>query len=375
MAPNPHRLWQILSTMILLASAVPLAAQSLRPAPPYPPSPVIESITFDWSTHKREAPGSDNWQLTWADDDNQYGAWGDGGGFGGTNAEGRASLGVGRIEGSWDNHKGVNVWGGRNALKPNSLDGKSWGMICVKGVLYMWVVPGSPLAIMQREARLYRSADHGLTWEPASWSFTRGDQLTIPTICQFGKDYAGARDGYVYHYFIHPRDETSGSVQRPGTIYLARSPKDGLMNRAAYEFFAGMKAGQPSWTADVTRKQPVFEDRENGIGWVMSVSYNAGLKRYFLMTDHTAADHGNLGVFDAPAPWGPWTTALYLNQAEGTNFGAGREEPDNTFFWNMPAKWQSKDGRNFTLVFTGAGRGKNYDSLNLMRGRFLLRKP
>jgi hypothetical protein len=71
------------------------------------------------------------------------------------------------------------------------------------------------------------------------------------------------------------------------------------------------------------------------VGWVLSVSYNPGLKRYVLMTDHTVVDRGNLGIFDAPAPWGPWTTALWLNESEGKQFGAGHIEP-NTYFWNMP---------------------------------------
>ena len=39
----------------------------------------------------------------------------------------------------------------------------------------------------------------------------------------------------------------------------------------------------------------------------------------------------------------------------------------------MPVKWLDKDGRGFTLVFTGAGRGKDNDSFNLVRGRFDLR--
>jgi Domain of unknown function (DUF4185) len=348
--------------------ALPAAAQSLEP--PYPPSPLIRTVIFDWTTHHRAAPGSDNWQLAWADDDHLYGAWGDGGGFGGTNSDGRVSIGVARIEGPWNNYKGINVWGGKNALNPAVFDGKSWGMISVKGVLYMWVMPGSALKLLQSEARLYRSTDHAASWQPATWAFNRADDLSVPTICQFGRDYAGARDNYVYHCFIHPRDVTSDSIQTPGTIYLARSPVNRLMAREAFEFFAGRRNKQALWTPDVRRKQPVFEDRANGVGWVMSVTYNAGLRRYILMTDHGRSNRGNLGIFDAPEPWGPWTTALYLNETDGTNFAAKREEPDNTFFWNMPTKWHSLDGREFTLVFTGSGRGKNYDSFNLLRGRF-----
>lgn len=43
----------------------------------------------------------------------------------------------------------------------------------------------------------------------------------------------------------------------------------------------------------------------------MSVSYNAGLKRYLLITEHTETHRGNMGIFDAPHPWGPWTTVCY----------------------------------------------------------------
>jgi len=60
-----------------------IVARAQGSAKPYPKSSVIKSAQFDWSTRKRDAQGSDNWQLTWADDDHLYGAWGDGGGFGG----------------------------------------------------------------------------------------------------------------------------------------------------------------------------------------------------------------------------------------------------------------------------------------------------
>ena len=33
---------------------------------------MITGITFDWSTWKLKADGSDNWPVTWSDDDNQY---------------------------------------------------------------------------------------------------------------------------------------------------------------------------------------------------------------------------------------------------------------------------------------------------------------
>ncbi len=66
---------------------------------PYSASSVIERVEFDFTTHRRLADGSDNWPTTWADDGQIYTAWGDGGGFGGTNSNGHVTLGVARLEG------------------------------------------------------------------------------------------------------------------------------------------------------------------------------------------------------------------------------------------------------------------------------------
>jgi hypothetical protein len=46
------------------------------------------------------------------------------GGFAGTDAEGRVSLGVARIEGDCANYRGVNVWGGKGAINPATVNGK-----------------------------------------------------------------------------------------------------------------------------------------------------------------------------------------------------------------------------------------------------------
>ena len=55
------------------------------------------------ASHLRAAEGSDNWPVTWSDDDHQYAVWGDGGGFEGNESDGRASFGVARIEGDGHN--------------------------------------------------------------------------------------------------------------------------------------------------------------------------------------------------------------------------------------------------------------------------------
>ncbi len=368
-----QRPWYARLCAVMAFAAAPDAKTAQGGEPPYPPSPVISALQLDWSTHQRHAPGSDNWPMTWADDGHQYAAWGDGGGFGGTNQDGRVSLGVARLEGDWNDYRGFNVWGGKDPEVPAAFGGKSYGILSVAGVLYMWtsVDPLPHLA----ETRLASSRDHGRTWQPADWAFTFDDGLTIPTLVNFGRDYAGARDGYVYSYYIQPRYGPGPAntplayngrfdVHRPGTIYLSRVPKDRILERSAYEFCAGLDAqGRPKWARELDAKQPVFEDA-NGVGWNVSVSFNAGLGRYLLCTEHAQSHVGKLGVFDAPEPWGPWTTDAYEDA-----WGEGHV-PVNTFYWSFPTKWISEDGRAFTFQFTG--RTEN-DSYNTVRGRFALR--
>jgi hypothetical protein len=343
---------------------------------PYLSSDLIVNTEFDWSTHIRKAIGSDNWPITWSGDDHQYTAWGDGGGFGGTNDKGRVSLGFARVEGGYDNYRGFNVWGGKNGKNPARFEGKSNGIISIDGVLYAWVSPGSSVDGYE-EARMYRSEEHAATWTPANWKFERADGLAFPTILNFGKDYEGSRDDYVYHYFIELQDPTQSvslsewnSLERHNSIALARSHKINVQaSKSSYKFFAGMdKSGQPFWTSNISLRQPVFSD-PNGVGFNVSVSYNSGLRRYILATEHGEGFKGNLGLFEAPEPWGPWKTITYLNNSEGNQFGSGVIDSD-TFFWNFSNKWLSADGKDFTLIFSGFGGGRGNDSWNTVRGSF-----
>ena len=330
--------------------------------PPYPQSELIKEVVFDWSSHQRMAPGSDNWPVTWADDDHQYTSWGDGGGFGGTNDKGRVSLGFARVEGDADNYKGINIWGGLNPENPAEFGGKSYGVLCVEGVLYKWVSPKSGHH-GYKEARLHKSKDHGASWERAGWAFERNDEIILPTFLQFGKDYQGARDAYVYVYAITVKYIRKLSIQVPGEICLMRVPKDKIMKQEAYEYYKGLDGDKnPVWTDDMDERKPVFEDA-NGVGWTCAASYNPGLKRYFLTTEHNHSFKGNLGLFESVNPWGPWRVVTYLEK-----FGSPDIQP-TAFFWNFSNKWLDASGENFTMVFTGIRKN---DSWNTVKGRFVL---
>jgi hypothetical protein len=317
-------------------------------AAPYPSSTYITGLTFDdKSTVVRKAPGSDNYPFTWADDNNQYAAWGDGGGFGGTNDDGRVSLGVARIEGTPADLRAFNVWGGKNAENPATLRGKTYGMLSVGGVLYM--VGGEGVNSdggwdAAKETRVWWSTDHSKTWQRSEIYWTYQDGIGYPALLNFGKDYAGARDDYVYMYSY---DVASGEVGTRTDIILLRVHKDSMENKSDWEFFSGT-ADSPAWTKSASSRKPVFTDDQKGVN-TCSVTYNPAIGRYLLVVPHgtPSRPEGGLGIFDAPEPWGPWTTVFYEDAWNGSK---------HMFFACIPSKmpdWMSDDGKRMYLVFTG----------------------
>lgn len=350
----------------LLVLAILACSDQSAPAKPSPPPPVpksnyISAITFDWSGHKRLAPGSDNWPVTWGAQDIQYTTWGDGGGFGGTNARGRVSLGVASLQGAYPQFSPRNLWGGHNSDVAANVDGKSYALLMVDGTLYMWVSPKSG-SDNYKYTRLHYSADKGRSWHMANWRFDAADDLALPAFLQFGANYSAARDDYVYIYFVSPQRDDELGIQVPGRIYLARVKRAELLQRSAYEFFSGIgDSNRPEWATELDRKQAVFQDSA-GVGWTLSVSYNAGIERYLLATEHGESFKSRLGLFEAQEPWGPWYTVYY-----GT-FGEN-EVPRSVFYYNFSNSWSSR--RDFVLLFSGI---KKNDSWNAVPGSFTLRR-
>lgn len=354
---RPPSLWGI-AIMVLTITLLP-DARTLAQTTPYPQSSTITGLSFDWSTHRRLAQGSDNWPITWADDGHQYTSWGDGGGFSGTDDLGRESLGVARMEGPASNYTGYNRYGGVDQEFSSSIEGKSYGIISISGTLYMWVSPGSDTNNYS-QTRLYYSTNHGGTWSSSNVLWTQSQGVILPTILQYGQDYAGARDGYVYSYFINLKKSGGLGIQTPGELTLARVSVQNILDQESYEWFSGMSVGSPTWSSNISQRQPVFRDA-NGVGWTIAASYNAGLRRYLLTTEHSSSFQGKFGCFDSAEPWGPWTTVSYMN-----SFGSPTVSSD-TFFWNFSNKWMGQDGKQFVMVFSGINSN---DSWNTVQGQF-----
>ncbi len=114
-----------------------------------------------------------------------------------------------------------------------------------------------------------------------------------------------------------------------------------------------MEKGTLAWTRDIGRRELIL--RNDRICYRASISYDAGLGRYLLVhpvatkVDRDKANEpdtrfaGGLAIYDAPEPWGPWTTAFYT-----TDWDVG---PGETC--TFPTKWMNGDGRSIHLVFSG----------------------
>ena len=305
-----------------------------RPArPPYPPSPVIKEVRWAPPDQiRRAAKGSDNWPMTWADDGHLYTAYGDGNGFE-PQIPDRLSLGFARVEGGPADFRGINIRSPTGEQTGSGPAGrKASGLLMVDGVLYLWTRNVGP-------ARLARSGDHGWTWAWADWGFATG--FACPTFLNFGRDYAGARDGFVYVY-SHDADTAYRPADR---MILARVPKARIMERDVYEFFAGLDAsGGPTWTRDLDRRGAVFT--HEGKCYRSGISYNAALGRYLwsqILPGDDPRKRGGFGLYDAPEPWGPWTTAYFT---EDWDVGPGETS-------GVPTEWIGPDGTVVHLVFSG----------------------
>jgi hypothetical protein len=326
---EPEGFWGPIEKFVF--NPVIAAVKDTRPAP-YPPSPVITGVR--WAAADaivRKARGSDNWPTTWADDDNLYTAYGDGWGFE-PRVEKKLSLGFARIAGGPADFTAVNV---RSSSGERLGDGragqKASGLLSVGGVLYMWMRNAA-------NSRLAWSTDRAVTWTPSEWKFETS--FGHPAFLNFGRDYAGARDGYVYVY----SPDHDSAYEPADRLVLARVPKEQIRKREAYEFLQSVAAqGRPRWTKDLAQRGAVFNHPRRS--YRSQVSYDSGLKRYLLCQVHPEGDarfDGGFGIYDAPEPWGPWTTVYFTNKWD---VGPGES-------CSFPTKWMDKAGAAH-LVFSG----------------------
>jgi len=314
---------------------------------PYPPSPVVARIL--WAPPReilRDARGSDNWPITWGDDDALYSAYGDGVGF--ANAGGKKlSLGFAKIIGVPPKIEGTNIPAPSGEATGDGMRGrKASGLLMIDRVLYL-------LARNCDNAQLAWSEDHAATWTWSDWKFETS--FGCPTFLNFGPNYEGARDTFVYVY----SPDVDTAYDRADRMVLARVPQEKIGARDAWEFLVRVdEGGAPVWTREITQRGSVFENR--GRCYRSHVIFNPGLKRYLWCQTGLGKDPrfaGGFAIYDAPEPWGPWTTVF---ATDAWDVGPGESS-------SLPTKWISADGRTVQFVFSGD------DSFSVRRGEIVLR--
>jgi len=346
-----------MNTSILKLALSFLICSVVSARPPYPPSPVIEKIVWaPADTVVRKAAGSDNLPVTWADDDAMYITWGDGWGFE-PKVQKKLSMGFARIIGEPSNFKGINIRSAAEQYGGGRSGRKGWGLISVEGVLYLWMGHADRHG---GQSQLAWSVDHARTWTFADWKFS---QFGLMGFVNFGKDNDQARDDYVYSY---SHDGPLADTPADGFI-LMRVQKNRVNERESWKFFERIdQTGQPVWTSDLKHRGVVFQHTDECLRSAMT--YNAPLRRYLWWQQIPAPKgsldrgdtrfEGGFGVYDAPEPWGPWSTAFYT---EKWDIGPGEHG-------DFPAKWMSEDGRELYLVFSGG------DSFSVRKATIVLKR-
>ena len=199
--------------------------------------------------------------MTWADNDLQYVGLCDGTGW--PEIEGYAAkpynTRVFAIDGDPPNPRFVHLPGFPDLC---SEEGKNvnryygFGILALDGTIYHYLstpnhIFGEPNGRFVG-AKLIYSPDNGQSWKnqdesPVQWEawadrsadnmiFFREprEAFSLITVLQMGKSYRHNSDGFVYLYA--PNGNTEGTMNQ---LVLARVPKDRILDRRSYEFFAG----------------------------------------------------------------------------------------------------------------------------------------
>jgi len=292
----------------------------------------------------------DTYPMTWADDDQIYTSAGDP-----LWGESRDGLDVEKFTGGPTDYKITKLnhmndytgWGG-NGPKPS-------GMICVEGVLYLAFqnmlrarqAPHSLISQHGSDAQIVYSTNKGGWWIPALPTLAApmfpGSFFGGPSFVQHGRNNATARDAFVYAASSDQWD--NGSNLRLGRVLC-----DSILRRDAWEWVCAFgPGGEPAWSHALAEAIPILS-MHRWLG-IPEMVYLASIRRYLLLTwrlhkDFSPDDGTDLLVFEAPAPWGPFSLVHEEEYWEGKTF--------NPYCPRVPLKWMAADGLSGWLQFSGS---------------------
>ena len=346
------------------------------PGYPYAPSTTISGVAWDYANVVTTGPGSDLWHTAWAGDNNVYMTWGDGGGPDGTNLMCRTRFGLVRANGTPPNFTWTEIWG----CKADGTGCDDWGETTHSascdapygGTLSSFGVPDVLFAIdntlyvvttavTSALMKISYSTDLGQSWTSAGWTWDMVTGFNASGIASFGMGYAGARDTYVYMY--------GGKRGDKKNLYLARVPKTELMTQGSWEYFTGT-AASPAWGTWANATSIHYDANRVGESGSLIYSHVAAKVQYFpAIAKYIMTVNGGqiqqLRIYDAPEPWGPWTT-VYYNDLWG-DYGA-----TNGLYYNIIPKFTNGTDTEFWMTFSGYDTPVNYDNYHLIKGTFTL---
>lgn len=324
----------------------------------------------------------DLWPCAWADDDALYVANGDGAGFSSVSYD----INLGKITGTPYEANMVGrhvasssvlskVWIGDQGLGPHNK--KPTGMVCVDGVLYMAVQDlncgGSHTFNEAPAATIIKSTDHGKTWEyDRTKPMFSNYKFTTIMFLDYGKDSSWNEDGYVYAYGLdyNWRDSFDGCVNDPQNLYLARIPKDSIMDTSKWEYYKGDLNGNAAWTepGDIDDKRPVLRDFRR----VYSDLISGGSFNYSVLSQGSIVYNKALDVY-IYASWTEYTYEFYFSKTPWGEWKHFYSKDFGKYPWSlsryggygtvMPSKYISEDGLTMYIcscTFVGGVRVYQY---------------
>jgi len=377
----PHRRLHACLLPLAIAAANALAAD-LRPLP-YPPSRVLAGLA--WTSEAHVYPvikGDMHWQ-TWGADDAVWCVDGDGWFPGAGSHYGSLT----RLTGTPPDHRIELVTQFRELRlredhTPEGLRRYFCGPLAVGTDLYVclydydWRIPGKNVTnrqdflVVDRYSKLggipgiIVSRDGGRTWGNVPKKDTPrflGPNFGNLQFIGFGPGYTRVPPEYGDCVYAISNDSNWESGDH---LRLARVPRDRVLDRAAWEFFAGA-ADAPAWTKDEAAAKPVF--RDPGHVGHSDMTYVPALKRFLLAVfsdtvphreDATFEEtkrwekHTELQLYEGPTPWGPWGL-VHREQPWGG--------PDHACYLpHIPAKWLDADGLGGWMLYSGDWDPQHY---------------
>jgi hypothetical protein len=344
----------------------------------------IKSLRRRDETILRYGGNGDVFPMTWSADDRQLGSLLDGTGWS-PDSPGQYNSRVFMIEGEARAAKFLDL-SSYPSLLPTGKDPRyyGFGLLEIDYSIYHFLCALAPSDEGWKwvGTKIIYSPDGGKTWlnqdgsAPVRWEHygarSRGtllfydepDQIySLLSVLQMGRSYGANKDGFAYVY--SPNGFIDGLMNQ---LILARVPKDKMLHRTAYEFFAGPHSdGSPAWTSNVDKRAAVHTFPRGWVNrltpdatmvaqsWVPSVTYNEPLGLYMMANwGNGCAPDGSwfgkpsyLGFWVSRNPWGPWTQIH-----EEFAWTPGRDTAARCYSPQISPKWISSDGRSFWLVWT-----------------------